>query len=519
MGAKPKAMEEIKTVIRLHRDGFSNYAIQERTGISLPTIRKYLRRLKEVELFAEEALKLDHKTLTELCLPQRQQEQLSGRLSELLAHFSYGEKELKRTGVTKQLLWIEYKECYPEGYNYSQYCYHFTQYLKNKEVVMHLEHRAGEKIMMDFAGKKLSYTDVHSGEIIECQVFVAVLPHSGLLFCCAVHSQNTSDFITCINQMLLYYGGVPLTILCDNLKTAVTRPCRYEPLFTDVCYQLSEHYGTTFTATRPYHPRDKAMVERAVNICYTNIYAPLRGEVFTSLRQLNDAMKEKLDGLNLKPYKGSAYSRRDLFEQSEKSLLKELPASAFTPKKVVLATVQRNYHIQLSEDHHYYSVPYGYVGKKVRVLYDNSTLEIYFDGERIAVHARSGIGSAYHTIPEHMPSHHQKALNIKGWTKGDLLAQAREIGPSAHKALEYILCSSFYPEQNFKSAHGVLMLGKTYGRERVEAACKRVLTGTRVNYTLIKNILSAGLDRKPLPAEEPVQLPLHDNIRGAEHYQ
>lgn len=519
MGAKPKAMEDIRSVIRLHRDGFSNYAINEHTGISLPTIRKYLRRLQDGELSAEQVLSLDNKTLREICFPPKQREDTDIRLRQLLSHFATAEKELTKTGVTKQLLWIEYKELCPDGYNYSQYCYHFSGYLKQKEVVMHLEHKAGEKIMMDFAGKKLSYTCFDSGEVIACEVFVSVLPHSGLVFCYAVHSQTTPDFITCINGMLLYYGGVPLTILCDNLKTAVTRPCRYEPLFTDVCYQLSEHYATTFSATRPYHPRDKAMVERAVSICYNHIYAPLRGEVFTSLKQLNQAIKEKLDLLNHKPYKGSAYSRRDLFVQGEKALLKPLPAVAFTAKKSVVSTVQRNYHIQLSEDHHYYSVPYRYAGKKVKVLYDGKSLEIYLDQERIAVHTRSGMGSAYHTIPEHMPSHHQAALNIKGWTKADLLAQAGEIGPSTHKAVEYILCSSFYPEQNFKSAHGVLMLAKNYGRDRVEAACARVLTGTRVNYTLIKNILSCGLDQKPLAAEPVVQLPLHENIRGAEHYQ
>ena len=159
---------------------------------------------------------------------------------------------------------------------------------------MHLHHRCGETIMVDFAGKKLGYTVPTSGEIIACQVFISVLPHSGLIFCCAVHSQTTGDFTHCINQMLFYYGGVPLTILCDNLKTAVTRPSKYEPVFTEGCYQLAEHYQTTFSATRPYHPRDKAMVERAVQICYNYIYAPLRAEIFTSLKQLNQAITEKL---------------------------------------------------------------------------------------------------------------------------------------------------------------------------------------------------------------------------------
>jgi transposase len=305
MGAKPKAMEDIKAIIRLSRDGFSNYAINEYTGISLPTIRKYLKVIKQASLTADQALTLDDKALVELCLqPGEQQE--NERMQQLTAHFSYAEQELKKTGVTRQLLWLEYKELHPDGYHYSQYCYHFSEYLKNKEVVMHLEHKAAETLMIDFAGKKLSYTHADTAEVIQCQVFVSVLPHSGLIFCYAVHSQSTPDFIQCINEMLHYYGGVPLTILCDNLKTAVTRPCKYEPLFTDVCYQLSEYYQTSFSATRPYHPRDKAMVERAVNICYNHIYAPLRSQVFTSLRGLNEAIKEQLELLNRKPYKGSA---------------------------------------------------------------------------------------------------------------------------------------------------------------------------------------------------------------------
>lgn len=516
MAAKAIQLELLKQILRLKQDGFSVSAIARTLGLSRPTVIKYLSRLNAN---AEEPTQLREGELSQAAYNHDSAPHKGERYNRLVEHFQYAEKELGRTGVTRQLLWLEYKELHPDGYNYSQYCYHFSEYLKNKEVTMHLEHRAAERIMMDFAGKKLSYTDPDTGEMTTCEVFVAVLPHSGLTFCYAVPSQTTPDFTTCINEMLFYVGGVPLTILCDNLKTAVTRPCKYEPGFTDLCYQLSAHFGTTFSATRPYHPKDKAMAERAVQICYTHIYAPMRHQVFTSLKQLNHGIKEKLDELNNRPYKGSSYSRRDLFNEGEKTLLKPLPASAFNPKKVVWATVQRNYHIQLSEDRHYYSVPYRYAGKKVRILYDAKTLEIYLEQQRIALHFRSGMGSSYHTIDEHMPSNHRNALNIKGFTKGDLLAQALEIGPSTHSALERILVSSPFPEQNFKSAHGVLMLVKAYSKERVEAACTRVLRGTRINYTLIKNILTSGLDRKSLEPQEEVQLPLHENIRGPEHYQ
>jgi transposase len=285
-----------------------------------------------------------------------------------------------------------------------------------------------------------------------------------------------------------------------------------------MCYQLSEHYDTTFSATRPYKPRDKAMVERCVSIVYNHIYAPLRNHVFRSVKELNYAVAEELQKLNDKRYKGSPYSRRQLFEQYEKTVLKTLPTEPFGPKKSVQSTVQRNYHIQLSEDHRYYSVPYTYAGKKVKVLYDNKTVEIYYDHNRIALHTRSHIARAYTTIPEHMPYNHQYAMNIKGWTKPDMLAKASDIGTNTAKAVEHILNSSIYPEQNYKSCHGLLMLQNSFGRDRLEAACQRALQGTRVNYTMIKNILRCGLDRQKEIFDD-VPLPDHQNIRGPEHYQ
>lgn len=515
MAAKAITVELLKQILRLKKDGLTVSATARLLGVSRPTVIKYLSRLGHS---LPEDGSWEKQDLSSL-YGQDTAPTGSPRYSSLVDHFQYAETELKRTGVTRQLLWLEYKERHPDGYNYSQYCHHLSEFLKNKEVVMHLQHRAAEMIMIDFAGKKLCYTEASTGEIIYCQVFVSVLPFSGLIFCFAVHSQTTEDFTHCINEMLRYYQGVPLTILTDNLKTVVTRPSKYEPVFTEVCYQLSEHYSTTFSATRPYHPRDKAMVERAVMICYQHIYAPLRSQVFTSIKQLNNAIVEKLELLNNRPYKGSHYSRRDLFDQGEKALLKPLPSVPFTPKKSVVATVQRNYHVQLTEDHHYYSVPYRFAGKKVKVLYDSKVVEVYLQHERIAVHSRTSFGSAYHTLPEHMPSNHQHAVNIKGWTKADLLAQAIEIGPSTHAAVERILVSSFYVEQNFKSVFGVLMLAKAYNKQRVEAACTRILTGTRVNYRLIENILKSGLDKMPLPQHEAMQLPLHDNIRGAEAYE
>jgi hypothetical protein len=260
------------------------------------------------------------------------------------------------------------------------------------------------------------------------------------------------------------------------------------------------------------------MVERAVRIVYTHVYAPLRNRDFTSLEGLNTAMQEHLKLLNDKPYKNTPYSRRYFFEQQERDQLKQLPAEPFCPKKIVQLTVQRNYHIQLTEDHRYYSVPYIHVGKKVKVSYDNRTIEIYLNQERIALHVRKNLTKAYTTLAEHMPPHHQRMQQIKGFNQEDLLAQASRIGQSTLEAATLMLQNSIYVEQNYKACFGMLMLHKKYGLLRLEAACSRALQGTRVNYSMIKNILERGLDKQlSLPVITP--LPAHDNIRGKDQYQ
>jgi transposase len=512
MSQKPIVMEQLKQILQLNNDGIGIREISRRIGISRNSVRKYL------SLINPGNEDLSNKELADKAYNNDLLDLNTQRQQQLFAHFSYAAAELPKTGVTRQLLWQEYLQLHPDGYAYSQYCYHLNEYLKHKEVSMHLEYQAADMMMIDFAGKKQQYVDILTGELIQCQVFVAILPFSGLIFCQAVHSQNTADFTSCINAMLLFYAGVPATILCDNLKTAVIRPNKYEPLFTEICYQLGEHYQTTFSATRPYSPRDKAMVERAVSIVYAHVYAPLRLQEYTSLQALNTAMQQQLLLLNNKPYKNTAYSRWYFYEQQEQCLLKPLPTEPFAPKKVALLTVQRNYHVQLREDFLYYSVPYLYVGKKVKVLYDNRTVEVYYDNSRIALHVRKAQTKAYTTLAEHMPPHHQRMQQIKGWNKDDLLAQAKAIGTNTLQAATLMLENSIYIEQNYKACFGMLMLQKKYSTQRLEAACSRALQGSRINYTMIKNILERGLDKQlTLLDEHPI--PAHDNIRGKDHYQ
>lgn len=511
MAQKPIAMEVLKQVLRLRSDGISIREIARRAGISRNSVRKYLLRINARGVTSDQQIACEayNNDLLEL---------EAERLRQVTTHFITAGIELTKTGVTRQLLWQEYLAQHPDGYSYSRYCFHLNRYLKHRDLSMHLEYTAADMIMIDFAGKKMHYVDLLTGEQILCEVFIAILPFSGLIFCEAVHSQQTADFTHCINAMLKFYGGTPATILCDNLKTAVTRPDRYEPGFTDICQQLSEHYHTTFSATRPYSPRDKAMVERAVNIVYNHIYGPLRNRDFTSLQSLNAAIREQLALLNNKSYKNTPYSRSYFFEQQERSLLKALPSAPFSSKKTVMLTVQRNYHIQLTEDHHYFSVPYRYVGKKVKVLYDAKVVEVYDGLDRIAVHVRKNMNKAYTTLADHMPPHHQRMQQIKGWNKDDLLGHASRIGTATLQAATLMLQNSIYIEQNYKACFGMLMLQNKYTANRLEAACKRALLGSRVNYTMIKNILERGLDAQVV-TPDTLPLPDHDNIRGKEHYQ
>ena len=523
MAQKYIDMNQAKQIQQLSADGVAIKEIVRRTGVSRKTVRKYLRKIKATEdsLLVNVSHTLPDNKLAAIIYNNDSSSVLQQRLEALTRHFNDKKDSLHKTGVTRQLLWVEYITEYPEGYKYSQYCYRFKKYLKDSDPAFHWEYAPAEFIQIDFAGKKLSYVDKSTGEMIACQIFVATLPYSGLIFAIAVHSQKTGDFAHCINEMVKYIGGVTKTILCDNLKTAVTRADKHEPLFTDLCHQLAAHYNTTFSATRPMEPKDKAMAEKAVSIVYTNIYGPLYEEVPCSLEALNSHIRRLLNTLNAKPYKGAPESRRDLFERQERQSLKELPDTPYSLKKCKLVTVQRNYAVQLPDNKHYYTVPYQYVGYKVQVYFDIRTVEVYHQHERISFHSRSSTEPRFNRIDEHMPANHQHMLKTQGWTVEELLKRAEWVGPYTHQAAGRILHGSIYPEQNYKTCNTMLLLQNRYTRERLEAACLRAANVLRPTLKMIRNILETGLDKQPLLFDtvEDKSLPVHTNIRGSEHYR
>jgi transposase len=331
MSKKPIAMDHLKQVIQLAKDKVPIKEIVRRTGISRNSVRKYLHKLRNKPLSS-----LSDKELADIAYDNELLEQNTLRLQTVIHFCKYAASELSRTGVDRQLLWRDYLDKHPDGYCYSQFCYHLQGYLKNSDLSMHMEYNPGDIIMVDFAGKKMHYVEEATGECIPAEIFLAILPYCGLIFCYAVNSQKTEDLIRCFNAMLRFFGGTPATILCDNLKTAVSRASRYEPVFTEMCNQLGEHYNTTFSATRPYSPRDKAMVEKAVSITYKNIYATLRNRTFTSLKSLNIAIEEQLASWHRYPSEWNPekfISEALLIDESVAAYIKKVLARNEYPEK------------------------------------------------------------------------------------------------------------------------------------------------------------------------------------------
>ncbi|MDJ1498970.1 IS21 family transposase [Cytophagaceae bacterium DM2B3-1] len=522
MANKTLDMITLRQIVRLKSEGKSHKYIARNLAISRTTLIEYVKQLSCSGLDWKHLLELDDSSLQELAQPQTT---LDRRHQKLQTFFPYMEKELKRTGVTRQLLWQQYCQQEKEPYSYSQFCFHYQHYCRSLEVSAHLEHKAGEKLFVDFTGKQLQLTDKQSGQIVFVQVFVAVLPASGYTFVKACYSQNQQDFIDCLADCLQFLGGVPAMIIPDNLKAAVVRSCRYEPELTMAIKQLGWHYNTLIAPTRSYKPKDKAAVENAVTNVYRSFFAPLRNEQFFDLQTLNQALFEQLALFNQRTYQNRPYSRQQLFNAIEKQTLKSLPNERFILKKQVRLYVQKNGHVFLSEDKHYYSVPYLYIGKQVQVHYTTTDLEVYANYKRIAFHLRNRKGYGYTTDPTHLSSSHRF---VSEWSADSFIEQAAAIGIHTQQFIAKLLEQRTHVEQAYKSCMGVLTLARKTDKQRVENACCRAIHFESYYYKTIKTILEKGLDQQPLQEEFLQQtglhtkdhvLPDHINIRGQLYYQ
>ena len=340
------------------------------------------------------------------------------------------------------------------------------------------------------------------------------MPYSGYSYIAALPDASLPHLVKALNGCLGYFGGVPASLKTDNMKQMVSKSCRYEPVFTDMIQQWALHYNITLLAARVGKPKDKAMVEGAVKLAYQRIYAPLRDKVYFSLEELNAAACQQLALHNSRPMYKKEYSRHQLFTEQEQSLLQLLPDHSYMLKHSAEAKVQRNYHIVLGEDWHYYSVPCSYIGKTVKAVYDTDTVEIYYAHQRIALHKRSYKRHGYTTYKEHMPEAHRHYQ--QGWDPDYFRRQAAAIGSATSQYVDKLLQSRQFSEQAYLACRGLLRLGKTYGHGRLEAACNRALQGETYAYRIINNILANNLDQQKLPGDDDplFQLPPHDNLRG-----
>ena len=419
MAGKTKTMTQIRKIIQSARHGWSIREIARNTGISRNTVKHYLRRIAEQGYTTESVLEFDDKTLAQI-VERLPGEEEADRLTALENRFPQMADELQRVGVTRMRLWEEYWQEEPAGYCYSQFCGHFRRWQKEKQVVMILDHKPGDETMMDYAGKKLSYVNPETGEVIECEVFVAVLPYSGMAYCEAMHSQKHEDLTSGMVNSVESFGGVTRAITVDNMRSAVKKADRYEPALTELMDEFGRHYGVTVMTARVRKPRDKASVEGSVKIVYQQVYADIRNEIFHSLEELNKAIRGSLHKLNNKKMQGRDYSRNDRFLADEKPVLQALPQTRFAYYKSAEYTVQRDYHIMLGEDKHRYSVPYRIVGKRVHVRYSRDDVEIYYNHERVAVHRRDYTRYHHSTLASHMPEAHRSYQEQQGWTADDM---------------------------------------------------------------------------------------------------
>jgi transposase len=519
MAGKTKTMEQIRNILQQKINGTSIRAITSRMGVSRNTVRSYLRIIEGKGISLKTAMELDDQALAQILFEPEHPPLVGTRYEALQNKLVDYARELKKRHVTRQLLWEEYRLEFTDGYGYTSFCHHLNNYINQKDVTAIFSHQPADKLMVDFAGDKLSYIDKQSGEVINCEVLIAALPFSSYIYAEALASQKQEDFIKGLTNAFLYLGGVPRSILCDNLKSAVKKANRYEPVFTDLIEQLSLYYQVTFLATRVRKPRDKATVETSVNVTYKRIYAKLRNTQCYSISELNALIRNELEGLNQRNFKGREYSRTDAFLQYEQPHLKPLPPKTFEVRKRVMAKVQRNYHIILGEDMHQYSVPWHYSGKQVNVVYTTEVVEIYYGHNRIAIHKRNYRRHGYSTLKEHMPQNHQAIMEQKGWDANYFLREAAKVGLNVRKAIAQVLESKSFPEQTYNSCLGILRLGKKYGPDRLEAACTLMLQGPRINYGILDNILKNNMDKQlDNTINKNFKTPTHDNVRGPENY-
>jgi len=512
MPAERLTMRKIREVFRLKFDcDISNRQIAKSCTIARSTVAEYLFRFQQAALRWPLPQDIDDNQLEQLLYPHLPAVPADQRP---VADWSYIHQQLRQKSVTLMLLWQEHKELHPQGHQYSQFCHLYRQWAKQIDPVMRQEHRAGEKLFVDYAGQTVPVYDLHTNQMRDAQIFVAVLGASSYTYAEATWTQTLPDWIGSHSRAFTFFGGVAQIVVPDNLKSAVSKASLYQPEINPTYLDMANHYGTVVIPARVRRPKDKAKVEVAVQVVERWILARLRNRQFFSLRQLNQAIAELLEDLNNKPFQKLSGSRKSAFESMDRPALNPLPVAPYQFAEWKKATVNVDYHIEV--DRHYYSVAHALIKKKIDVRITDKTIECFYKNKRVASHIRSYQKGRHSTVKEHMPKSHQMWAQ---WTPQRFVRWAAKIGPHTQSLIENVLSSRAHPQQGFRSCLGILRLAKSYGDDRLEAACCRAVAIGGTSYRSVESILKHNLDQKPLPDQSSKSQPIeHINIRGARYY-
>jgi len=512
MPAERLTMRKIREVFRLKFEcDLSNRQIAKSCNIARSTVAEYLFRFQQAALSWPLPQDIDDNQLEQLLYPQLPVVPADQRP---VPDWPYIHQQLRHKSVTLMLLWQEHKEQYPQGYQYSQFCYLYRQWANQIDPVMRQEHRAGEKLFVDYAGQTVQIYDLHTNQMREAQIFVAVLGASNYTYAEATWSQSLPDWIGSHSRAFIFFGGVSQIVVPDNLKSAVSKACFYEPDINPTYLDMANYYDTVVIPARTRKAKDKAKVEVAVQVVERWILARLRNRQFFSLKQLNEAIAQLLVELNSRAFKKLPGCRKQLFETLDQPALKPLPVQPYQYAEWKIATVHIDYHIEA--DFHYYSVPHQLIGKMIDVRITETTIECFYKSKPVASHIRSYLKGRHTTVKEHMPKSHQQWAK---WNPQRFINWAAKIGPHTAQLIELILNSRKHPQQGFRSCLGILRLAKSYDDQRMEAACRRALTIGSTSYKSVASILKYNLDQKPLPGQASTEVAIdHKNIRGAHYY-
>jgi transposase len=505
-------MRKIIEILRLHAAGHSQERIGRSCGLGRSTVGDYLARARQAGLSWPLPEPLSETEVEQQLFPASARTRPPSTPNPDWAKLH---RELRRPGVTLELLWQEYREGHPQGYSYSWFCARYRTWAGQTDVVMRQVHRAGEKLFVDYAGHTVAIVDRHSGERHQAQIFVAVLGASNYTFAEATWSQQLPDWLQSHVRAFAFFGGVPEIVVPDNLKAGVAKAHRYEPEINRSYAELAAHYRVAVIPARARRPRDKAKVEVGVQVVERWILARLREQTFFSLDALNHGIAQFLATLNARPFKKLDGSRRHWFEQLDRPALRPLPANRYVFAQWRKARVNIDYHIEL--DRHYYSVPYQLVRQEVEVRLTAQTVEVFYRSKAVAYHRRAAQVGQHTTVAAHMPRSHREYAE---WTPQRLIRWAHKVGPYSAQLVEQILAARAHPSRGYRSCLGILRLGKSYGDQRLEAACRRALVIGGLSYKSVESILKRKLDQQPLPVAESSteSLPAHSNIRGSDYY-